>query len=74
MLKVLMNGDSGRKIMITINEIWKDVRNFEGEYQVSTLGNFKSLPKKIWNGHGGYISEERIIKPYKRLFTYRFQM
>lgn len=23
--------------MITINEIWKDVRNFEGEYQVSTL-------------------------------------
>lgn len=32
--------------MITINELWKDVRNFEGEYQVSTLGNFKSLPKK----------------------------
>lgn len=55
MLKVLMNGDSGRKIMITINEIWKDVRNFEGEYQVSSLGNFKSLPKKIWNGHGFYI-------------------
>lgn len=51
--------------MITINEIWKDVRNFEGEYQVSTLGNFKSLPKKIWNGHGFYISKERIIKPYK---------
>ena len=51
--------------MITINELWKDVRNFEGEYQVSTLGNFKSLPKKIWNGHGFYISKERIIKPYK---------
>ena len=51
--------------MITCNEIWKDVRNFEGEYQVSTLGNFKSLPKKIWNGHGFYISKERIIKPYK---------
>lgn len=51
--------------MITINEMWKDVRNFEGEYQVSTLGNFKSLPKKIWNGHGFYISKERIIKPYK---------
>ena len=51
--------------MITINEIWKDVRNFEREYQVSTLGNFKSLPKKIWNGHGFYISKERIIKPYK---------
>ena len=37
--------------MITINELWKDVRNFEGEYQVSTLGNFKSLPKKIWDSY-----------------------
>lgn len=46
--------------MITINEIWKDVRNFEGEYQVSTLGNFKSLPKKIWNGHGFYISKKEL--------------
>lgn len=51
--------------MITINEIWKDVFGYEGKYKVSTLGNFKSLSRKIWNGHGFYISKERIIKPYK---------
>ena len=26
-------------------EIWKDIKGFEGKYQVSNLGNIKSLPK-----------------------------
>lgn len=28
-------------------EIWKDIPNYEGLYQVSNLGNVKSLPKKF---------------------------
>lgn len=29
------------------NEIWKDVPNYEGLYQVSNLGNVKSMPRMI---------------------------
>ena len=36
----------------TENEIWKDVKGYEGEYQVSNLGRVKSLPREIRNGEG----------------------
>ena len=32
------------------NEIWKDVPNYEGYYQVSDLGRVKSLSRTIWKG------------------------
>ena len=35
------------------NEIWKDVIDFEGYYQVSNFGNVKGLNRKIQNGTGG---------------------
>ena len=41
-------------------EIWKDIEGFEGIYQVSNLGNVKSLRK--WNGHK-YVVGEKILKP-----------
>lgn len=31
--------------MIVITEIWKDVRGYEGKYQVSNYGRIKSLPR-----------------------------
>lgn len=47
-------------------EIWKDILNFEGEYQISNLGRVKSLPRfkkrkeekilKISKGKRGYYS------------------
>lgn len=33
-------------------EIWKDIPNYEGLYQASTLGRIKSLPK---SGSGGHL-------------------
>jgi hypothetical protein len=37
-------------------EIWKDIPTYEGLYQVSNLGNVKSLPKDWGNGrHNGKI-------------------
>lgn len=39
-------------------EIWKDVSNYEGLYQVSNLGNIKSL-------NYGRTGEERLLKPVK---------
>lgn len=43
-------------------EIFKDIPNYEGIYQVSNLGNVKSLPREIWNGKVFYISKEMILK------------
>lgn len=31
-------------------EIWKNITGYEGMYQVSNLGNVKSLKRKKWNG------------------------
>ena len=28
-------------------EVWKDIKGFEGKYQVSTLGEIKALPKVV---------------------------
>lgn len=46
-----------------MEEIWKDIPGFDGLYQVSNLGRVKSLPKKIWNGKGYFISKEKLLKP-----------
>ena len=32
-----------------MQEIWKDIEGYEGCYQVSNLGNVKSLPRKTNN-------------------------
>jgi hypothetical protein len=40
-------------------EIWKDIPGYEGLYQVSNLGNVKSLVG--WNGKR-YIEREKILK------------
>lgn len=45
-------------------EIWKDIKNYEGYYQVSNFGRIKSLQK--WNGHN-YIKCEKILNPYKQV-------
>ena len=44
-------------------EIWKSVDGYEGFYEVSNLGNVKSLPRKMWNGRNYFTSKERILKP-----------
>lgn len=46
-------------------EIWKDVKDYEGLYQVSNLGNVKSLPRK--GTKGGLLKLfERQDKKYKK--------
>ena len=46
-----------------MNEIWKDVVGYEGLYQVSNLGNVKSLPRCIeWKGSIRH-QPERLLKP-----------
>ncbi len=53
--------------MRKLKEIWKDVPNYEGIYQVSNTGRLKSLPRKFTKSKQGtyyqFISKEKIIKP-----------
>ena len=45
-----------------MNEIWKDVVGYEGVYQVSNLGNVKSLPRLVKRKHL-VLLKEKILKP-----------
>lgn len=46
-----------------MEEIFKDIKGYEGLYQVSDLGNIKSLRREIKYSKGGLrIIEERILK------------
>jgi len=43
-------------------EVWKDVKDYEGFYQVSSLGRVKSLSRFRKNGCSGYVKKEIILK------------
>ena len=47
-----------------MQEIWKDIKNYEGLYQVSNLGRIKSLNRYSYNSVGKYNKKifERILK------------
>lgn len=46
-----------------MQEIWKDIKGFEGVYQVSSLGNVRSLPRIIDYGTHTQRHKGRILKP-----------
>lgn len=33
-------------------EVWKDIKDYEGLYQINNKGEVKALEKTIWNGQG----------------------
>lgn len=38
-------------------EIWKDIKDYEGLYQVSNLGNIRSLDRVVTNYRGSFIKK-----------------
>lgn len=46
-------------------EIWKDIKGFEGKYQISNLGRVKSLPKLKRNKYGVISAPEIIMKTWE---------
>lgn len=48
-----------------MEEIWKDIKGYEGIYQVSNLGRVKALEETWYSGRNGYIKKtkpEHIMK------------
>lgn len=45
-----------------MEEIWKDVKGFEGVYQVSNLGRVKSLKRVVRDNRGYRTVRERILQ------------
>lgn len=46
-----------------MKEIWKDIKGYEGLYQVSNLGRVKALAKRIDKGKCHRIFPEKILVP-----------
>lgn len=44
-------------------EVWKDIKNYEGYYQVSNFGNVKSLSREMLvRGKYPFVSKEKLLK------------
>ena len=47
-----------------MEEIWKDIPNYEGYYQASSLGRIKSLSRIVLRkGKYPFMSKEKVLKP-----------
>lgn len=54
-----------------VNEVWKDICNYKGYYQISNIGRVKRLSRIITRrGSGNYHVNERIIYPSISKFGY----
>ena len=52
-------------------EIWKDIDDYEGFYQVSNLGRVRSLDNWIWNGTGFFLKPGKVLIPRKTKTGYQ---
>lgn len=49
---------------VNISEVWKDIKGYEGLYQISNLGRVKSLERTVAAKSGSKRTvRERILKP-----------
>lgn len=46
-----------------MQEIWKDIKNYEGMYQVSNLGNVRSLTRRVNTFNGFRTTKGKVLKP-----------
>lgn len=52
-------------------EIWKDIKGYEGYYQVSNLGNVKSLERYVPHERKTFeFIRERILKQHKKRYCF----
>ena len=47
------------------NETWKDIKGYEGLYQISNYGRVKRVPTEVWNGHTYFEYKGKVLKVLK---------
>lgn len=57
-----------------VREIWKDIKGYEGLYQVSNCGNVKSVKKTITRNNCKILIKEKILKKYIRQGYYAVKL
>lgn len=57
-------------VLPQMKEIWKDIKGFEGIFQISNLGNVKSLARYVGDYRGKRLKKERILKPCDNGYGY----
>lgn len=57
-----------------MEQIWKDIKGYEGLYQVSNIGNIRSLDRKVFNNGNNSICnvKGKILKPNKDKGGYEY--
>ena len=54
-----------------MEEKWKDIKGYEGIYQVSNYGNVRVLDRYVWN-HNGFVKRKgKILKPSLNKYGYK---
>lgn len=55
-----------------MTEVWKPVKDFEGLYEVSTLGRVKSLTRRVYRSDGRLLQTkaERILKQNTQRYSF----
>lgn len=53
-----------------MGEIWKDIKGYEGLYQISNLGRIKSSDRELCNSRGVYVRQGRVLKNGKNQYGY----
>ena len=53
-------------------EVWKDIKGFEGKYQISTLGNVRGLERLVPVNGGIKLYPERLLNPSKEKDKYKY--
>lgn len=48
-------------------EEWRDIKGYEGKYQISNMGNIRSLWRYKPSGRGKYVTKEISTKELKRI-------
>jgi hypothetical protein len=46
-----------------MQEIYKDIKGYEGLYQISNLGNIRSLDRQSWNGNSWFTLKGKQLSP-----------
>lgn len=58
-----------------MKEIWKPIMGYEGLYEVSNLGNVKSVERYVKSSHRGYVGyrklNSKLLKPTVNKWGYR---